>query len=266
MAQPKRLALLAYLAAHAPEGEIRERLLHIFWPENDSDHARLSLRQALHFIRAVTRKAGEPDILVSSMGGRLRLDPNRVSCDMMDFDTKLTAGDYAGALALYRGDFLQDVYVGRAPEFERWLDGERTRLRLAAEMAGLRASTQRPDQARTEWPREERRKAPARDFGAAVLAISIRDLDIIELDRGAAEAEQALTLIAQALRETFRKSDVIARQTRNRFVVTGSDWSGQGLASAITRLTGTTAARAAIRLGYRVELDISREEQPSPTG
>jgi DNA-binding SARP family transcriptional activator len=52
MAQPKRLALLAYLAAASPYGfHRRDTLLALFWPETDQGHARTALRKALHFFR-----------------------------------------------------------------------------------------------------------------------------------------------------------------------------------------------------------------------
>lgn len=139
MSQPKRLAVLAYLAVQGPEAEARARILPLFWPESDTAHARLSLRQAIHFIRAATRAPDEPDILVASKGGRIGLN-DRVWCDAVQFDSRISAGDYVGALALYRGDFLQGVRVQGAPAFEHWVERERTRLRRAAEMASLLGS------------------------------------------------------------------------------------------------------------------------------
>ena len=50
--QPKRLALLAYLAADAPRRfHRRDTLLALFWPELDASHARAALRRSLHFLR-----------------------------------------------------------------------------------------------------------------------------------------------------------------------------------------------------------------------
>src|SRR2546430_7740060 len=44
LAQPKRLALLAYLAVHAA-GARRDSVVALFWPELDTAHARGALRQ-----------------------------------------------------------------------------------------------------------------------------------------------------------------------------------------------------------------------------
>lgn len=52
LAQPKRLALLAYLAAARPGTLLRrDTLLALFWPDADDDRARNSLRQSVHFLR-----------------------------------------------------------------------------------------------------------------------------------------------------------------------------------------------------------------------
>ena len=59
--QPKRLALLAYLAA-APGGRHRrDTLLAVFWPDLDSTHARGALNKSLHYLR---RSLGE-NVVVS---------------------------------------------------------------------------------------------------------------------------------------------------------------------------------------------------------
>src|SRR2546427_1189020 len=52
LTRPRRLALLAYLAAATP-GRLhrRDSLLPLFWPELDQEHARAALRQALHVVR-----------------------------------------------------------------------------------------------------------------------------------------------------------------------------------------------------------------------
>src|SRR2546428_8452877 len=53
LAQPRRLALLAFLAAASPRGvHRRDSLLALFWPELDQQHARAALREALHVLRA----------------------------------------------------------------------------------------------------------------------------------------------------------------------------------------------------------------------
>ncbi len=53
LAQPKRLALLAYLACQAPRGLARRDVLAaMFWPELDQHAARKALRQSLWVLRS----------------------------------------------------------------------------------------------------------------------------------------------------------------------------------------------------------------------
>src|SRR5438876_8146459 len=61
LTQPKRLALLTYLALAGSSGfRRRDTVVALFWPELDEEHARGSLRQALRFLR---RSLGEGDIV-----------------------------------------------------------------------------------------------------------------------------------------------------------------------------------------------------------
>src|SRR5213594_3667942 len=61
LAQPKRLALLAYLAVHTA-GARRDSVVALFWPELDTAHARGALRQSLRFLRrAHPGDSGTPD-------------------------------------------------------------------------------------------------------------------------------------------------------------------------------------------------------------
>src|SRR2546425_2770560 len=52
VAQPKRLALLVYLAVARPRGfHRRDTLLALFWPELDQERGRAALRKAAHVVR-----------------------------------------------------------------------------------------------------------------------------------------------------------------------------------------------------------------------
>ena len=126
LAQPKRMALLAYLAAAAPYGfHRRDTLLALFWPEADKHHARTALRTAVHFLR---RELGA-GVIASRGAEELGIDEARLRCDVPEFARKLASGQVTEALALYRGDLLPGFFIPDAPGFERWLDEERLRLR-----------------------------------------------------------------------------------------------------------------------------------------
>lgn len=125
LVQPKRFALLAYLAVAQPFGfHRRDRLVSLFWPELDQEHARTALRKAVHGLRAVL---GE-DAIIGRGAEELGLNPDRWQVDVRRFEE----GDQDQALRLYRGDLLDGFFISGAPEFERWLDAERDRLRARA--------------------------------------------------------------------------------------------------------------------------------------
>ena len=55
LAQPKRLAVLAYIATEGSQGFVRrETLLALFWPDADVESARQALRQTLYHLRRET--------------------------------------------------------------------------------------------------------------------------------------------------------------------------------------------------------------------
>jgi serine/threonine-protein kinase len=132
LAQPKRLALLAYLAAATPAGpHRRDTLLGLFWPELDQDHARKALGQAVHFLRRILGDAA----IVSRTAEELALDPATIWVDVRAFGAALEADRVEEALELYRGELLPSFFVADAPGFEEWLERERAHLRSRAAAA-----------------------------------------------------------------------------------------------------------------------------------
>ena len=65
---------------------------------------------------------------VLSTGDDLRLNPERLTCDLWEFEAALGRDDLEAAVGLYRGPFLSGFHLSGAEEFERWADGERARL------------------------------------------------------------------------------------------------------------------------------------------
>ena len=126
LAQPKRLALLAYLAAATPYGfHRRDTILALFWPEADQEHARTALRKAVHFLR---HELG-PGVVLSRGDEEIGLAEEDIWCDVRKFGQALAKGRLSEALGLYPGDLLAGLFVSDAPQFEHWLDEERGRLR-----------------------------------------------------------------------------------------------------------------------------------------
>lgn len=124
LAQPRRVALLAYLALLPHGYHQRATLLALFWPDSPEARARASLRQSLYVLRG----ALGADVLVGRGDEELRVDPERCWCDAAAFEAALDAGDHGAAAALYRGDLLDGFGIAHGPEFERWLEERRARL------------------------------------------------------------------------------------------------------------------------------------------
>jgi len=117
------LALLAVLAVSGERGVSRERLLLYFWPDSGVERARNALRQTAFRIR---RDLGEPDPIAGT--SELRLNPDAISSDCVEFEAAIVAGDLERAASLYGGPFLNGVFIADAPEFDEWASAERARL------------------------------------------------------------------------------------------------------------------------------------------
>ena len=126
LAQPKRLALLVYLATDG-EGMFRRRdaLLPLFWPDRATGQARAALRQSLRFLRT----ALGPDVLETRGAEEVRVSPGALWHDVIAFRSAAAAGAHADALELYRGDFLAGFYVANAgADLDDWIAQQRTAL------------------------------------------------------------------------------------------------------------------------------------------
>lgn len=123
VAQRRRLACLAVVAAAGRSGITRDRLVALLWPESASEPARHRLADTLHVLRAAL---GED--AVRAIGERVVLDTDAVACDLREFDEAMRRGDAAAAVAAYGGPFLDGFHIPDAPEFERWADGDRERV------------------------------------------------------------------------------------------------------------------------------------------
>lgn len=124
--QPKRLALLSYLASPSPgTWHRRDMLLALFWPDLDSRHARTSLRSALYALRQslgneVIRTRGDAEVSI---------DEETLSTDLATVWQALHDRRIEDALAAYGGDLLPGLYPADSDGFQRWLDAERARIK-----------------------------------------------------------------------------------------------------------------------------------------
>lgn len=124
--QRHRLALLALLSRAGPRGLTREKLIGYLWPDLESDRARHLLSDSAYRINAAL--GGEA---ILAAGEDLRLNLDRVSCDVVDFEGTLERGDRRAAVGLYSGPFLDGFSLPDNEAFDQWVDAERERLRRA---------------------------------------------------------------------------------------------------------------------------------------
>lgn len=136
---PRQLALLAIVAAAGSRGVTRERIVGILWPDSEEEQARHTLSQTLYRLR---RETGAPWVIGATL---LRLD-RAVSSDVGEFQQTLDTDRLAHAAALYTGPFLDGFYLTGAPEFERWVEENRARLKRAV-LKALEALARRADEA-----------------------------------------------------------------------------------------------------------------------
>ncbi|HEX8453817.1 MAG TPA: BTAD domain-containing putative transcriptional regulator [Longimicrobium sp.] len=154
LAQPKRFALLVYLVV-AGRGAFhrRDTLFTLFWPESDAERARSSLRTGLHFLR----RALGAGVIAGRGTEEVGIAPGAVWCDALAFEEALDAGRAAEALELYRGPLLAGFNLAGMADWERWLSGERERLRRraveAAESLAARAEEEGDVPAVARWSR-----------------------------------------------------------------------------------------------------------------
>lgn len=132
--QPKRLALLAYLASPAPgTWHRRDTLLALFWPELDTPHARTSLRNGLYTLR----QALGDEVLRTRGDEEISVDPDRLGTDLALVWDALKRNAVDDAIERYGGDLLPGLYPPDSEGFQRWLESERTRLSVALSAAAM---------------------------------------------------------------------------------------------------------------------------------
>jgi DNA-binding SARP family transcriptional activator len=128
LTQPKRIAVLLYLSLAEPPGvQSRQILMALLWPEADDESARHSLRNALYGLR---QALGESAIIAHG-DGYVGLDHSAVRCDALDVRRLLAERKWEQALSAWSGELAPGFHVAGAPDFERWLDEQRSSLRRA---------------------------------------------------------------------------------------------------------------------------------------
>ncbi len=203
-------ALVAYLAM-ARRPVARTQLCELLWDiPNDP---RSELRWCLSKARPVLDQPGHPRVLADAEAVRLDLDGARV--DALEVDAAVQGGiatlapDRLHALAaLFEGEFLQDLDIGRSAPWSAWLLGQRRRFH-AARAAILEHLARALD--------------PGSDEALACLEQWLR---LAPFDRRAHES----LLDALARRGRLREGEEHLAATARMFEAEGQDWSTLGRA------------------------------------
>jgi DNA-binding SARP family transcriptional activator/TolB-like protein len=180
--QRLRLALLALLAAAGERGLSRDQILGYLWPESEGGAARHSLEQLLHALR---RAFGDSVFIGVNP---VALNTEVVNSDVAEFEQALRREDFADAVGLYRGPFLNGFYLNGAKGFERWVETERARL-AGLHLHALLHLAERSEQVRdvaatVEW----RKRIAAIDPLSSRYALQYMQGLVVAGDRGAALA------------------------------------------------------------------------------
>jgi adenylate cyclase len=157
--QRKALALLALLGGAGRRGLSRDKLVSYLWPDSPTDNALHSLTQLLYSLR---RDLAAESLFLGTTD--LSLNSELVAVDLAEFTGALEAGDFARAVQIYRGPLLDGFFLSGAPEFERWVEGERARFAQrhggALESLAEAASRRGDPAAAAEWWRQLARADP----------------------------------------------------------------------------------------------------------
>ena len=138
-----KLAVLAVLAL-TRRPLPRDTLLGLFWAEHDEARARHSLSNALSSLRGAL---GERSI--TTRDADVALDSSApLDVDAIEFAEAVEQRDFARAVLLYEGPFLEGFHVDDSPTFDQWATRERRRLeamflKACAEHCGSLARSRR---------------------------------------------------------------------------------------------------------------------------
>lgn len=128
LGSPTTRSLFAYLLLHRTYPVDRRRLAFIFWPRGAESAARRNLRQYLHRLRKALMDSGlQAESFLQANGTSVQIAPQaQIWLDVEAFQhgtrAEASLDDLQGAVALYSGDLLEDIY-------EDWCHEERETLR-----------------------------------------------------------------------------------------------------------------------------------------
>ncbi len=142
-------ALLAYLAVEVDHPHRRETLIGLLWPDFPEESARHNLRQALFNLRSILGdKKASPPYLLSTRDAIYFNQESDYSLDLAQFNTfflnceehlprckedcSIRAARLEEIVKLYRGEFLEQLFLEDSTEFEEWVLAQRENMHQRA--------------------------------------------------------------------------------------------------------------------------------------
>jgi len=122
-ARPKALPLLGYLLLHRDRPVSRDSLAFLLWEDDEEEKARTNLRRHLHELGQLLPTAPVPWFVTDSETVAWNATAP-LWLDVAEFEAHIARGEPSGAVDLYGGDLLENLY-------EEWLFGPRDRFRNA---------------------------------------------------------------------------------------------------------------------------------------
>ena len=213
----KQLAVLAYLLARPQARATRDELVGLLWGEPSQPDGRRALRQVVYQIRHAT----DHDLLRGDDVLTLRRED--IEADVDTFRERVSTGDFEGALAVYEQDFLANVALAGAREFEQWAEG--VRALVAAER------------------RQVLRTLIARESDAGRWSAAARYAEqLLAADPGSLDARLRLVEMLALAGDPLR-ARAAAEQTRRLAAETGGEAAGEALDRAVARVLAPVAVR-----------------------
>lgn len=247
-AQRRRLLLLAVLAVAGRRGMSRDKVLGFLWPDADGEQARQALYQAIH----VMRRAFGQTVIVGGTTS-LTLSPDVVMSDVMEFSDAVAARAYERAVDVYGGPFLDGLTFDGAPELERWVAAERTRLArdyvTALEQMAAAAAARRDMAGAVRW----RRRLAAEEPLSTAAAIGLIEALVAMGDRGGAlQAALVHESLVRSELETEADESIRSWVARLKAGRPEPSVSSTRTVTASTPVPGIAAERARERLARAV--------------
>lgn len=141
----KERTLLAFLAVESERSHMRDVVGELFWPDRPGGVARTNLRQALAGIRrALDDRKNDPPFIISD-DETIQFNPRAsFSLDVVSFKEQIQAvqshphanlescpvcvRSLEKAVSLYRGEFMEGIYLDDSQRGQEWITFEREQL------------------------------------------------------------------------------------------------------------------------------------------